>query len=171
MRRIDSLLDMSHRSLPGAVRRSARAFGRGERYVGSRVWLDGYVSFRPFISLSPSLLGTPSPTYELWVLLAISSLLQPQLRALVSSSSPPKTRSSPDPLPSLPPSLSLSSSHSSRLGCQVRLTPEIENLVATLPSATRNMFVDVSFPAFLLSLHPLSLAVPPPSPLTKPARR
>ncbi|KAL7414895.1 ferredoxin [Mrakia frigida] len=34
----------------------------------------------------------------------------------------------------------------SRLGCQVRLTPDIENLVATLPSATRNMFVDGAKP-------------------------
>ncbi|KAK7056613.1 hypothetical protein VNI00_002330 [Paramarasmius palmivorus] len=31
----------------------------------------------------------------------------------------------------------------SRLGCQVKLTKELDGLTATLPSATRNMFVDV----------------------------
>ncbi|KAH9930696.1 2Fe-2S ferredoxin-type domain-containing protein [Fomitopsis serialis] len=30
----------------------------------------------------------------------------------------------------------------SRLGCQVRLTRELDGITATLPSATRNMFVD-----------------------------
>ncbi|KZT71323.1 ferredoxin [Daedalea quercina L-15889] len=30
----------------------------------------------------------------------------------------------------------------SRLGCQVRLTRELDGMTATLPSATRNMFVD-----------------------------
>ncbi|TCD69758.1 mitochondrial matrix iron-sulfur protein [Steccherinum ochraceum] len=30
----------------------------------------------------------------------------------------------------------------SRLGCQVQLTRELDGMVATLPSATRNMFVD-----------------------------
>ncbi|KAF7327689.1 Ferredoxin [Mycena kentingensis (nom. inval.)] len=30
----------------------------------------------------------------------------------------------------------------SRLGCQVKLTRELDGLVATLPAATRNMFVD-----------------------------
>ncbi|KAI9069714.1 hypothetical protein FKP32DRAFT_1586652 [Trametes sanguinea] len=30
----------------------------------------------------------------------------------------------------------------SRLGCQVRLTKELDGLTCTLPSATRNMFVD-----------------------------
>lgn len=30
----------------------------------------------------------------------------------------------------------------SRLGCQVKLTKELDGLIATLPSATRNMFVD-----------------------------
>ncbi|KAJ7650150.1 ferredoxin [Roridomyces roridus] len=30
----------------------------------------------------------------------------------------------------------------SRLGCQVKLTRELDGMVATLPSATRNMFVD-----------------------------
>jgi len=35
----------------------------------------------------------------------------------------------------------------SRLGCQVKVTRELEGLVATLPSATRNMFVDGSKPS------------------------
>jgi ferredoxin-2, mitochondrial len=30
----------------------------------------------------------------------------------------------------------------SRLGCQVKLTRELDGMEATLPSATRNMFVD-----------------------------
>jgi ferredoxin len=30
----------------------------------------------------------------------------------------------------------------SRLGCQVKLTKELDGLTATLPAATRNMFVD-----------------------------
>lgn len=30
----------------------------------------------------------------------------------------------------------------SRLGCQVQLTRELDGMTATLPSATRNMFVD-----------------------------
>lgn len=30
----------------------------------------------------------------------------------------------------------------SRLGCQVKLKPELDGMTATLPSATRNMFVD-----------------------------
>lgn len=30
----------------------------------------------------------------------------------------------------------------SRLGCQVKLTKDLDGMVATLPSATRNMFVD-----------------------------
>lgn len=30
----------------------------------------------------------------------------------------------------------------SRLGCQVKMTRELDGLVATLPSATRNMYVD-----------------------------
>jgi len=30
----------------------------------------------------------------------------------------------------------------SRLGCQVTLTPQLDGMTATLPSATRNMFVD-----------------------------
>lgn len=31
---------------------------------------------------------------------------------------------------------------SSRLGCQVLLTPELDGMVARLPAATRNMYVD-----------------------------
>lgn len=34
----------------------------------------------------------------------------------------------------------------SRLGCQVRLTKELDGLTATLPAATRNMFVDGATP-------------------------
>lgn len=30
----------------------------------------------------------------------------------------------------------------SRLGCQVYLTPELDGITAQLPAATRNMFVD-----------------------------
>ena len=30
----------------------------------------------------------------------------------------------------------------SRLGCQVKLTKELDGIVCTLPAATRNMFVD-----------------------------
>ena len=33
----------------------------------------------------------------------------------------------------------------SRLGCQVRLTRELDGMTATLPSATRNMFVDGTY--------------------------
>ncbi|KAI0305188.1 2Fe-2S ferredoxin-type domain-containing protein [Multifurca ochricompacta] len=36
----------------------------------------------------------------------------------------------------------------SRLGCQVKLTRELDDMTATLPAATRNMFVDgLSHPA------------------------
>lgn len=31
---------------------------------------------------------------------------------------------------------------SSRLGCQVKVTPDLDGMVVKLPSATRNMFVD-----------------------------
>ncbi|KAG9120755.1 hypothetical protein FRC07_003625 [Ceratobasidium sp. 392] len=34
----------------------------------------------------------------------------------------------------------------SRLGCQVKMTPELDGMKATLPAATRNMFVDGSKP-------------------------
>ncbi|CUA77068.1 Adrenodoxin homolog, mitochondrial [Rhizoctonia solani] len=34
----------------------------------------------------------------------------------------------------------------SRLGCQVKITPELDGMTATLPSATRNMFVDGAKP-------------------------
>ena len=30
----------------------------------------------------------------------------------------------------------------SRLGCQVKMTKELDGMVVTLPAATRNMFVD-----------------------------
>jgi len=33
-------------------------------------------------------------------------------------------------------------SDTSRLGCQVHLTKELDGMVATLPSATRNMYID-----------------------------
>lgn len=32
--------------------------------------------------------------------------------------------------------------HTSRLGCQIRMTEDLDGLVVTLPSATRNMMVD-----------------------------
>lgn len=32
--------------------------------------------------------------------------------------------------------------HTSRLGCQIRITEELDGLTVTLPSATRNMMVD-----------------------------
>ena len=32
--------------------------------------------------------------------------------------------------------------HTSRLGCQVKVTREMENMVVKLPSATRNFYVD-----------------------------
>ncbi|MBK8176863.1 MAG: ferredoxin family 2Fe-2S iron-sulfur cluster binding protein [Rhodospirillales bacterium] len=32
--------------------------------------------------------------------------------------------------------------HTSRLGCQIRMTTELDGLTVTLPSATRNMMVD-----------------------------
>lgn len=32
--------------------------------------------------------------------------------------------------------------HTSRLGCQITMKPELDGLVVTLPSATRNMMVD-----------------------------
>ncbi|MCW5700199.1 MAG: ferredoxin family 2Fe-2S iron-sulfur cluster binding protein [Rhodospirillales bacterium] len=32
--------------------------------------------------------------------------------------------------------------HTSRLGCQIRMTPDLDGLVVKLPSATRNMMVD-----------------------------
>jgi hypothetical protein len=36
---------------------------------------------------------------------------------------------------------------SSRLGCQVKLTKELDGMVATLPAATRNMYVDGECPS------------------------
>ena len=32
--------------------------------------------------------------------------------------------------------------HTSRLGCQIIITPELDGLIVTLPSSTRNMMVD-----------------------------
>ena len=37
----------------------------------------------------------------------------------------------------------------SRLGCQVKLTKELDGITATLPAATRNMFVDGTWPAII----------------------
>ena len=33
-------------------------------------------------------------------------------------------------------------SHTSRLGCQIKMTPELDGLTVSLPSATRNMMVE-----------------------------
>jgi hypothetical protein len=41
----------------------------------------------------------------------------------------------------------------SRLGCQVKLTKELDGMTATLPSATRNMFVDGECLFILLRPH------------------
>ncbi len=38
--------------------------------------------------------------------------------------------------------LAFALTHTSRLGCQIKMTPELDGLVVTLPSATRNMLVD-----------------------------
>lgn len=50
-------------------------------------------------------------------------------------------------------------SETSRLGCQVRLTRDLDGMSATLPAATRNMFVDGAVSLFPLPLiflsHPL----------------
>jgi len=32
--------------------------------------------------------------------------------------------------------------HTSRLGCQIKITPELDGLTVSLPAATRNMMVD-----------------------------
>ena len=48
----------------------------------------------------------------------------------------------------------------SRLGCQVKLTKDMDGITATLPSATRNMFVDG---AHALPVHPRSLHSSPES--------
>lgn len=32
--------------------------------------------------------------------------------------------------------------HTSRLGCQIKITPELDGLIVSVPSATRNMMVD-----------------------------
>ena len=38
--------------------------------------------------------------------------------------------------------LAFALTHTSRLGCQIKMSPELDGLVVTLPSATRNMMVD-----------------------------
>jgi len=38
--------------------------------------------------------------------------------------------------------LAFALTHTSRLGCQIKITPELDGLSVTLPSATRNMMVD-----------------------------
>jgi len=38
--------------------------------------------------------------------------------------------------------LAFALTHTSRLGCQVRITQDLDGLTVTLPSATRNMLVD-----------------------------
>ncbi len=38
--------------------------------------------------------------------------------------------------------LAFALTHTSRLGCQIRITPELDGLTVTLPGATRNMLVD-----------------------------
>ena len=32
--------------------------------------------------------------------------------------------------------------HTSRLGCQIKMTPDLDGLVVTLPAATRNMMIE-----------------------------
>ena len=43
----------------------------------------------------------------------------------------------------------------SRLGCQVKLTKEMDGMSAALPSATRNMFVDGVCPSVLSHMPPI----------------
>ena len=38
--------------------------------------------------------------------------------------------------------LAFALTHTSRLGCQIKITEELDGLTVTLPSATRNMMVD-----------------------------
>lgn len=38
--------------------------------------------------------------------------------------------------------LAFALTHTSRLGCQIKITKELDGLVVTLPAATRNMMVD-----------------------------
>ncbi len=38
--------------------------------------------------------------------------------------------------------LAFALTHTSRLGCQIKITPELDGLTVTLPSATRNMMVE-----------------------------
>jgi len=48
-------------------------------------------------------------------------------------------------------------SDTSRLGCQVKLTKELDGMTATLPAATRNMFVDGAMSLTIIGFlsHPL----------------
>ena len=55
----------------------------------------------------------------------------------------------------------------SRLGCQVKLTRDMDGISATLPSATRNMFVDGAPPLVRpSSYHLLNVGVQGRSPRT-----
>src|ERR1700719_4339058 len=38
--------------------------------------------------------------------------------------------------------LAFALTHTSRLGCQIKITPELDGLTVSLPSATRNMMLD-----------------------------
>jgi len=38
--------------------------------------------------------------------------------------------------------LAFALTHTSRLGCQIRITDELDGMIVTLPAATRNMMVD-----------------------------
>ena len=38
--------------------------------------------------------------------------------------------------------LAFALTHTSRLGCQIKITPELDGIVVTLPAATRNMMLD-----------------------------
>ncbi|KAH9063285.1 2Fe-2S ferredoxin-type domain-containing protein [Lactarius vividus] len=50
-------------------------------------------------------------------------------------------------------------SETSRLGCQVRLTRELDGMTATLPAATRNMFVDGAVSLYHLPIISISTCV------------
>jgi ferredoxin len=56
-------------------------------------------------------------------------------------------------------------SDTSRLGCQVKLTRELDGMTATLPAATRNMFVDgaMSFCYHHVSVSPIAQGRNPPA--------
>jgi hypothetical protein len=48
-------------------------------------------------------------------------------------------------------------SDTSRLGCQVKLTRELDGMTATLPAATRNMFVDGAMSLAIIMFLPQTL--------------